>query len=56
MFRNLRNEKKAISEEAAKKLLKEAPRGVLAVNGDDDYPYAIPVNYLYDEHKGRLLP
>ena len=32
MFRNLRNEKKAISEEAAKKLLIEAPRGVLAVN------------------------
>ena len=54
MFRRLRNEKKAISEECAKKLLSEAPRGILAVNGDDDYPYAIPINYLYDEQKGRI--
>ena len=54
MFRKLRNQKKAISEECAKELLKEAPRGILAVNGDNDYPYAVPVNYLYDEQKGRI--
>lgn len=54
MFRSLRNQKKAISEESAKTLLKEAPRAILSVNGDDGYPYAVPVNYLYDEDKNRI--
>lgn len=25
--------------------------GVLAVSGDDDYPYAVPLSYVYDGHK-----
>lgn len=29
-------------------------RGVLAVNGDDGYPYAIPINYLYDDEAQRI--
>lgn len=49
MFRELRRKKNAITDEAAKELLKESRRGVLAVIGDDAYPYAIPVNYLFDE-------
>ena len=49
MFRELRGKKNAITDEAAKELLKESRRGVLAVIGDDAYPYAIPVNYLFDE-------
>ncbi len=40
---------KAISEECAKELLKR-PKRYTSGNGDDDYPYAVPVNYyLYDE-------
>ena len=30
-------------------------RGILAVNGDDGYPYAVPVNYLYDEDTQKIF-
>ena len=39
----------------AKKILVEARRGILAVNGDEGYPYAIPVNYYYDEENQKIF-
>ncbi|ASS37521.1 pyridoxamine 5'-phosphate oxidase family protein [Mogibacterium pumilum] len=54
MFRKMRNKKKELSEESAKRLLREAPRGIIAVNGDEGYPYAVPINYLYDEERNRI--
>ena len=55
MFRKMRRaEKKAIPNDEAIKLLKEAKRGVLAVAGDDDYPYAVPINFYYDETAGKI--
>lgn len=54
MFRPVRKKKNEISAEAAKTLLCHARRGVLAVQGDDCYPYAIPVNYLYDESARKI--
>ncbi len=27
---------------------------MIAVNGDGGYPYAIPINYLYDEEAGKI--
>ena len=48
MFRAIRKKKNEIDAEAAKALLRSGRRGVLAVNGDDGYPYAIPINYVYD--------
>ena len=54
MFRPVRKKKNEISAEAAKALLCHARRGVLAVQGDDGYPYAIPVNYLYDESARKI--
>ena len=54
MFRAMRRKKNEISPEAAKQLLQHARRGVLAVNGDDGYPYAIPINYLYDEAHQKI--
>lgn len=54
MFRTIRKKKNEIGIEASKKLLHNARRGVLAVNGDDNYPYAIPVNYLYDEENQKI--
>ena len=54
MFRPLRRKHHAISEEAAKALLKNERRGVLAVNGDDGYPFAIPVNFYYDEPTNKI--
>lgn len=55
MFRPVRKKTNEIGVEEAKKLLHEARRGVLAVNGDDGYPYAVPVNYLYDEEKQEII-
>lgn len=49
MFRSIRKKRNEISTDEAKELLRSSRRGILAVNGDDGYPYAIPINYLYDE-------
>ena len=54
MFRPMRRKERAISDEEAKKLLLLERRGVLAVNGDDGYPYAIPVNYFYDMEQEKI--
>lgn len=54
MFRPIRRKKKEISTEAAKELLRRERRGVLAVHGDDGYPYAIPVNFYYKEETGKI--
>lgn len=54
MFRPIRRKNKEISIEEAKKVLTDARIGVLAVNGDDGYPYAIPVNYYFDEENQKI--
>lgn len=54
MFRPLRRTKNAISEEAAKQLLADCKRGVLAVNGDDGYPFAFPIDYYYDRENEKI--
>lgn len=55
MFRPIRKKKNEISTDKAKELLRCSRRGVLAVNGDNGYPYAIPVNYLYDENAQKII-
>lgn len=54
MFRAMRRKKNEIDPAAAQALLQKSRRGVLAVNGDDGYPYAIPVNYCYDPEAQRI--
>ena len=54
MFRPVRKSKNALGEEVTKEILRSARCGVLAVNGDGGYPYAIPINYLYDEEAGKI--
>lgn len=54
MFRPMRRKKNEITEEAAKQLLAGGKRGIFAVNGDDGYPYAIPVNYFYDREQEKI--
>lgn len=55
MFRKMRHEaKKGITNEGCITILKEAKRGILAVTGDDDYPYAFPVNFYYDESENKI--
>lgn len=47
MFREMRRFKQKISEEECIRILKEQPRGVLSMLGDDGYPYGIPLNHVY---------
>ena len=54
MFRPMRRANREIPEEAAKHLLKQSRRGGLAVNGDDGYPFAIPVDYFYDQEREKI--
>lgn len=44
----MRRKKQALDVEACERILMNEKRGVLAVNGDDDYPYAIPMDFYYD--------
>lgn len=53
-FRPNRRKNKEISLDAAKQLLKDSRRGVIAVNGDDGYPYAVPINYMYVEEENKI--
>ena len=43
MFRPMRRSKQALSAQETKALLSAEKRGILAVNGDEGYPFAIPV-------------
>lgn len=44
MFRPMRRCKQQITDEECVKILQEEPRGVLAVWGDDGYPYTVPLD------------
>lgn len=54
MFRSMRRFKQQVGDDVCRKLLKEEKRAALAVNGDDGYPYALPVNYYYDEAADKI--
>lgn len=47
MFRKMRRFKQQISQQECIDVLTKAPRGVLTVHGEDGYPYAFPMNYIY---------
>lgn len=51
MFREMRRVKQNLSQEAAEKILREGEFGVLALTGDDGYPYAVPINYAVEGNK-----
>jgi len=53
-FRPLRRTKNAITIESAKELLQNEKRGVLSVNGDNGYPFAMPINFIYDETTNKI--
>ena len=54
MFRELVRKKQQISKEECITLLTEELRGVLSVQGDDGYPYGLPINHYYHEDDGCL--
>lgn len=48
MARTMRRFKQLLSAEEAERILRNGKYCVMAVSGDDGYPYAVPVNYAYD--------
>ena len=54
MFRQMRRIKQELPLEEAKNLLMKNKRGVLSLNGEDNYPYALPINFLYDEEENKI--
>lgn len=50
----MRRMKRAISDEDARGLLAEGRRAVLAVNGDDGYPFAFPIDYRFDADANKI--
>ena len=54
MFRKMRRIQQQISNEECIRILKEEPRGVLSVIGDNGYPYGIPLDHWYEEADGKL--
>lgn len=51
MFREMRRNKQLLSEEIVQLVMQRSSHGVLACMGDDDYPYAVPLNYVYHNHR-----
>ena len=47
MFRKMIREKQLMDADAVTAVLERATSGVLACLGDEDYPYAVPLNYVY---------
>ena len=47
MFRAMRRSKQELSKAETEAVLARGIHGVLACLGDEDYPYAVPLNYVY---------
>ena len=51
MFREMRRIGQQLSEDDCIDILTNEPRGVLALLGDNDYPYALPMSHVYVDGK-----
>ncbi|MBQ2666120.1 pyridoxamine 5'-phosphate oxidase family protein [Methanobrevibacter sp.] len=51
MFRKMRRHRQELTAEECVEILINEPRGVLALLGDYDYPYAIPMSHVYVDGK-----
>lgn len=51
MFRKMRRLGQMLSKEECEDILTSEPRGVLALLGDYDYPYALPMSHVYVDGK-----
>ncbi len=50
-FREMRRKKQALSKAETIEILQSCTSGVLAVTGDNDFPYAVPLSYAYKDGK-----
>lgn len=54
MFRELTRKKQVLTNEECVRILINERRGVLSVNGDNGYPYGMPMNHYYNEKDGCI--
>ncbi len=54
MFRELNRINQKLTTKECIRILKEEKRGVLSVNGDDGYPYGMPMNHFYNDKDGNI--
>jgi len=50
-FRDMRRKRQQLSDEESIGILQKATSGTLALLGDNGYPYAVPISYVYSEGK-----
>lgn len=51
MFREMRRKRQELPIDRTKDVLYRGSSGVLALSGDEGYPYAVPISYVYDGEK-----
>lgn len=51
MFRKMRRFKQEITKDEMINILNKQQHGVLAVLGDEGYPYSVPLSFAYENHK-----
>lgn len=54
MFRELFRINQKLDDAECIAILKAEPRGILSVNGDDGYPYGMPMNHWYNDEDGKI--
>lgn len=52
MFREMRRFKQQMDKSEMLDIINQASNGILACHGDEGYPYAVPLNYVY--HNGKI--
>lgn len=52
MFRKMRRSRQLLAPKENSAILERGKTAVLAVSGDKDYPYAVPVNFIY--YNGKI--
>ncbi|MBR1456851.1 MAG: pyridoxamine 5'-phosphate oxidase family protein [Oscillospiraceae bacterium] len=54
MFPEMKRIRQRLPESECLEILKQEPRGVLSVLGEDGYPYGVPINHWYCEEDGKI--
>lgn len=51
LFREMRRYRQQMTEDECREILDKETSGVLAVSGDDGYPYAVPMSFVCNDNK-----
>lgn len=50
-FRPMRRKRQQLSDEESISILRQCTSGTLALSGDEGYPYALPISYVFEDGK-----